>query len=506
MAIRGPLLVLFLALICLVATTHGAKPSPLVPFSRSSFPPGFLFGAGSAAYQIEGAALIDGRGFSIWDKFTREHPEKIWDRSNGDVASDFYHKFKDDIKLMKRVGLDTFRLSFSWSRILPKGKVSRGVNPLGVKFYNNVINELLHNGIKPLVTLLHYDPPQSLYDEYGGFLSSKIVDDFAEYADFCFKTFGDRVKYWITMNEPNGLAINGYTFGSFAPGRCSKTLGNCPGGNSAVEPYVAAHNMILSHGAAVKVYKDKYQAIQKGQIGITIVSHWFVPKFNTTADRIAVSRALDFMFGWFAHPITFGDYPDSMRSLVGNRLPKFTKEQSAMLKGSLDFLGLNYYTTNYAESIPLKATGANLSYTDDRRVSQTTEKNGVPIGTPTDLNWLYVYPRGIQDVLLYIKYNYKNPPVFITENGIAENASRPIAFALKDSWRIRYHSAHLSYLLKAIQKGANVKAYYIWSFLDDFEWDAGYTVRFGVTYVDFKNNLKRYLKSSARWFQLLLKK
>ncbi|KAL3610999.1 hypothetical protein D5086_002019 [Populus alba] len=147
MAIRGPLLVLFLALICLVATIHGAKPSPLVPFSRSSFPPGFLFGAGSAAYQIEGAALIDGRGFSIWDKFTREHPEKIWDRSNGDVASDFYHKFKDDIKLMKRVGLDTFRLSFSWSRILPKGKVSRGVNPLGVKFYNNVINELLHNGI-----------------------------------------------------------------------------------------------------------------------------------------------------------------------------------------------------------------------------------------------------------------------------------------------------------------------------------------------------------------------
>ncbi|KAL3611004.1 hypothetical protein D5086_002024, partial [Populus alba] len=406
MAIRGPLLVLFLALICLVATIHGAKPSPLVPFSRSSFPPGFLFGAGSAAYQ-------------------------------------------DDIKLMKRVGLDTFRLSFSWSRILPKGKVSRGVNPLGVKFYNNVINELLHNGIKPLVTLLHYDPPQSLYDEYGGFLSSKIVDDFAEYADFCFKTFGDRVKYWITMNEPNGLAINGYNFGSFAPGRCSP-LGNCPGGNSAVEPYVAAHNMILSHGAAVKVYKDKYQAIQKGKIGITIVSHWFLPKFNTTADRIAVSRALDFMFGWFARPITFGDYPDSMRSLVGNRLPKFTKEQSAMLKGSLDFLGLNYYTANYAESIPLTATGANLSYTDDRRVSQTTEKNGVPIGTPTDLNWLYVYPRGIQDVLLYIKDNYKNPPVFITENGIAENASRPLAFALKDSWRIRYHSAHLSYLLKAI--------------------------------------------------------
>ncbi|CAK7331827.1 unnamed protein product [Dovyalis caffra] len=450
MAIRKPFLVLFLAITCLVASTHGAKPTPLVPFSRSSFPPGFMFGAGSAAYQIEGAALIDGRGFSIWDEFTREHPE---------------------------------------------GKVSRGVNQLGVKFYNNVINELLHNGIKPLVTLLHYDPPQTLFEEYGGFLNSKIVNDFADYADFCYKTFGDRVKLWITMNEPNGLAINGYTIGTFAPGRCSKTLGNCTGGNSAIEPYVVAHNLILSHGAAVKLYKEQYQAIQKGQIGITIVSHWFIPKFNTSANRVAVSRALDFMFGWFARPITFGDYPESMRSLVGSRLPKFTKEQSEMLKGSLDFLGLNYYTANYAESVPLKATGANLSYNDDKRVNQTAEKNGVPIGTPTDLNWLFVYPRGIEDVLLYIKDNYKNPPVYITENGIAENASRPLAVALKDSWRIRYHSAHLSYLLKAIKKGVNVRAYYMWSFLDDFEWDAGYTVRFGVTFVDYKDNLKRYLKN-----------
>nr|TKR65658.1 hypothetical protein D5086_0000319200 [Populus alba] len=403
--IQGAFLLPFVVVAGLLASTHGAKPSRYsMPFNRTSFPKDFTFGAGTAAYQSEGAAYIDGKGPSIWDTFTKQHPEKIWDHSTGNVAIDFYHRYKEDIQLMKKIGLDSFRFSISWSRVLPKGKISGGVNPLGVRFYNNLINELLANGITPFVTLFHWDLPQALDDEYSGFLSSKAVDDYLDYADFCFKTFGDRVKHWCTFNEPYSFSNNGYNGGTFAPGRCSNYVGNCTLGNSGTEPYMVAHNLILGHAAAVKLYREKYQAIQKGKIGITIVSHWFLPKFNTTADRIAVSRALDFMFGWFARPITFGDYPDSMRSLVGNRLPKFTKEQSAMLKGSLDFLGLNYYTANYAESIPLTATGANLSYTDDRRVSQTR---------------------------------------------IAENASRPLAFALKDSWRIRYHSAHLSYLLKS---------------------------------------------------------
>ncbi|XP_050284226.1 beta-glucosidase 17-like [Quercus robur] len=505
--VQGTFLFFLLALACLSACTECAKLSHYsMPFNRSSFPTGFIFGAGSAAYQSEGAANTDGRGPSTWDIFTKKHPEKIADGSNGDMADDFYHRYKEDIKLMKKIGLDSFRFSISWSRILPKGKLSGGVNAMGVKFYNNLINELLYNGIKPFVTLFHYDPPQALEDEYGGLLSPKIVNDYRDYVDFCFKTFGDRVKHWVTLNEPNNLGVNGYTSGTFAPGRCSSYLGNCTAGNSATESYIVAHHLILAHGAAVKLYKDKYQPYQKGIIGITIVSHWFMPKYNTSACSEAASRALDFTFGWFAHPITYGDYPQSMKSLVGNRLPKFTEVESKLLKGSLDFLGLNYYTTNYAESAT--SNSVNISYVTDRRLTLTTEKNGTPIGTPTALDWLYVYPKGIRELMLYIKKNYNNPMIYITENGVADenNSSLPIKDVLKDSLRIRYHYAHLSYLSKAIKEGVNVKGYYAWSFFDDFEWDAGYSVRFGLTFVDFKNNLKRHLKYSAYWFKMFLLK
>ncbi|KAK4855918.1 hypothetical protein QYF36_012288 [Acer negundo] len=459
MAIQQNLLVFCLlafvpALLATTSTDHGVKPKPYsMPFNRTIFPAGFTFGAGSASYQSEGGASIDGRGPSIWDTFTKNHPEKIWDRSTGEVADDFYHRYKDDIKIMKRIGLDSFRFSISWSRLLPKGKISGGVNPLGVKFYNNVIDELLANGMKPFVTLFHWDLPQALEDKYGGFLSSEIVKDFRDYADFCFKTFGDRVKHWVTMNEPYSFSVNGYNGGTFAPGRCSSYMGNCTAGDSSTEPYIVAHNLLLSHAAAVKVYRTKYQAYQKGKIGITIVTHWFIPKSpKSEADKEAANRILDFLFGWFADPITYGNYPKIMRSLVGDRLPKFTKAQSEMLRGSFDFLG------------------------------------------------------GIKQLMLYVRDKYKNPPIYITENGIAEanNDSLPIGEARKDSMRIRYYHGHLSSILEAIKEGVNVKGYYAWSFFDDFEWDAGYTVRFGIIYVDFKNNLKRYLKYSAYWFQRFL--
>ncbi|XP_021686676.2 beta-glucosidase 17-like [Hevea brasiliensis] len=503
MATRGCFIFGLLALVTLVTCADGLKPSRLLPFNRSSFPENFIFGAGSAAYQSEGAALIDGRGPSIWDTFVRKHPEKIADRSTGDVADDFYHHYKEDIKLMKKIGLDSFRFSISWSRILPKGKISGGVNPLGVKFYNDLINELLANGLRPFVTLIHFDPPQALEDEYGGFLSPRIVYDYLDYVDFCFKTFGDRVKLWVTMNEPNIFAMMGYSSGVLAPGRCSNYLGNCSAGNSATEPYIAIHNMLLCHSAAVKLYKEKYKVIQKGQIGITIASQWFIPKYNTPSDRLATSRAFDFYFGWVAHPVTYGDYPQSMRELVGSRLPKFSEEQSKILKGSFDFLTLNYYTTYYAESAPFTNTISH-SYDTDMLAKSTPEKNGVPIGTPTALSWLYIYPKGLQELLLHVKENYNNPPIYITENGMADNGSLPLEVGLKDSMRIRYISSHLSHILKAIKKGVDVKSYYIWSFFDDFEWSSGYTIRFGITYVDYKNNNKRHLKYSAYWFKKFL--
>ncbi|POO00089.1 Glycoside hydrolase [Trema orientale] len=301
MALRGAsFLFLLLALAGFLAFSEATvKPTPYVqPFNKSSFPVDFVFGAGTAAYQSEGGAFIDGKGPNIWDTFTRQHPEKIWDRSNGDIAEDFYHRYKEDIKLMRKVGLNSFRFSISWSRILPKGKLSGGVNPLGVKYYNDLINELLSNGIKPFVTLFHFDTPQALENEYSSWLNPKIVKDYSDYADLCFKTFGDRVKFWVTMNEPNGFSMNGYGTGTFAPGRCSNYVGNCTVGNSATEPYIAAHHLLLAHATAVKLYREKYQPYQKGKIGITIVTHWFEPKTKTAASQRAASRALDFFFGW----------------------------------------------------------------------------------------------------------------------------------------------------------------------------------------------------------------
>ncbi|KAL6311869.1 hypothetical protein AAG906_021566 [Vitis piasezkii] len=239
MATQGPLLFCSLVLVLSFAHCHGAKPSAI--FSRRSFPPGFVFGAASSAYQYEGAAHEGGKGRSIWDTFTAKHPEKISDGSTGN----------EDIKLLKFIGMDAMRFSISWSRVLP-------MNKEGVKFYNNVINELLANGLKPFVTLFHWDLPQALEDEYGGFLSRKIVDDYRDYVDFCFKQFGDRVKHWITLNEPYVFNYYGYSTGTYAPGRCSNYSGTCASGNSATEPYIVAHNLLLSHAAGVKLYKENY--------------------------------------------------------------------------------------------------------------------------------------------------------------------------------------------------------------------------------------------------------
>ncbi|KAG5538995.1 hypothetical protein RHGRI_019521 [Rhododendron griersonianum] len=482
----------------------GSYHSSASNLTRSSFPAGFVFGAGSSSYQIEGAACEDGRAPSIWDIFTHNDPEKIADHSTGDVADEFYYHYKDDISLLKNIGLDAFRFSISWPRILPKGKISGGVNPTGVQFYNSIINETLAIGLKPYVTLFHWDLPQALDHDYGGFLSADIIDDYRDYVDFCFATFGDRVKHWFTLNEPYEFTYYGYGTGGYAPGRCSSYIGNCTSGNSATEPYIVGHHLLLSHAAAVKLYREKYKASQKGQIGVILSCKWSVPFSKNTAGQKAAQRFIDFMLGWFLHPLTYGDYPQIMKSLVGDRLSKFTESESQMLKMSYDYLGINYYTSLYAATSSLSSNNLNLSITTDNRVVSSEEKNGVPIGQPTDVSWLYGCPKGIRSLMLYIKDNYGNPPIFITENGVATANNGNIEQSLEDEQRITYHYEHLTYLLKAIKEGADVKGYFIWSFLDDFEWRLGYTVRFGITYVDYKNRLRRYPKRSAEWFNKFL--
>ncbi|QCD88440.1 lactase-phlorizin hydrolase [Vigna unguiculata] len=508
---------LFLALFALLLVrssnvtsqeTVSVSPTIDISINRNTFPQGFIFGAGSSSYQFEGAAMEGGRGESVWDTFTHKYPAKIQDRSNGDVAIDSYHHYKEDVKMMKDVNLDSYRFSISWSRILPKGKLSGGINQEGINYYNNLINELVANDIKPFVTLFHWDLPQALEDEYGGFLSPLIVKDFRDYAELCFKEFGDRVKYWVTLNEPWSYSQNGYASGEMAPGRCSAWMNsNCTGGDSSTEPYLVTHHQLLAHAAAVRLYKAKYQTSQEGVIGITLVANWFLPLRDTKADQKAAERAIDFMYGWFMDPLTSGDYPKSMRSLVRTRLPKFTADQARQLIGSFDFIGLNYYSTTYSSDAP-QLSNANPSYITDSLVTAAFERDGKPIGIKIASDWLYVYPRGIRDLLLYTKDKYNNPLIYITENGVNEynEPSLSLEESLMDTFRIDYHYRHLYYLLSAIRNGANVKGYYVWSFFDNFEWSSGYTSRFGMVFIDYKNGLKRYPKLSAMWYKNFLKK
>ena len=305
----------------------------------------FLWGAATAAYQIEGASELDGRGPCIWDTFAAI-PGKVANGDTGKIAADSYHKYKEDVKLLRDMGLNSYRFSISWSRILPDGTIAH-VNQKGIEYYNNLINELIMYNIEPLVTLYHWDLPQALEDKYEGWLSSKIVDDFQAYSDICFTTFGDRVKKWITLNEPWSFTYMGYVTGSFAPGRCSDR-NKCPRGDSGTEGYIAAHNALNAHAAVVDLYRRKYQQQQGGKIGIVINHDFGWPSsFSSAEDNEAAERHNVFQSAWFGDPITFGDYPQLMRRLVGDRLPEFTAEQSRLLKESYDFLGLNHYTTRF---------------------------------------------------------------------------------------------------------------------------------------------------------------
>ncbi|RWW28041.1 hypothetical protein GW17_00007502 [Ensete ventricosum] len=405
---------------------------------------------------------------------------------------------------MRNMGMDSYRFSISWSRILPKGTVEGGINQEGIDYYNDLINELLDNGIKPYVTLFHWDVPQALEDAYGGFLSSNIVNDFKNFAGVCFQEFGDRVKHWITLNEPWSFSSMGYSLGKHAPGRCSQLLG-CPVGDSLTEPYIVTHNLILAHAAAANLYKKEFKASQKGEVGITLVSMWFEPHSTSYQDIEAANRAIDFMLGWYMDPLVYGDYPFIMRALVGDRLPYFTQEEVDMIKGSYDFIGLNYYTSRYAKNTPISPNNTPILSITDSYAEQLDSKNGVPIGELQG-TWINVYPHGMKDLLLHMKRRYRNPKVYITENGTCEvdNPELTLEEALDDQFRTDYLSVHLAEIRQAIRQGVRVKGYFAWSLTDNFEWDQGFTQRFGLTYIDYDNNLNRHLKSSAHWYTRFL--
>ncbi|PON79659.1 Glycoside hydrolase [Parasponia andersonii] len=467
--------------------------------NRASFPKGFVFGTASSAFQYEGAVKEDGRGPSVWDTFSHTFG-KIIDGSNADVAVDQYHRYDEDVQLMKNMGMDAYRFSISWSRIFPNG--TGQINQAGVDHYNKLIDALLAKGIEPYVTLYHWDLPQALEDKYKGWLDRQIIKDFVVFAETCFQKFGDRVKHWITFNEPHTFSIQGYDVGLQAPGRCSILLHLiCRAGNSATEPYIVAHNVLLSHATVADIYRKKYKPQQKGSIGLSLDVIWFEPASNSTGDVEATKRAQDFQLGWFLDPLIFGDYPRTMRERVGNRLPTFSNFEASLVKGSLDFVGINHYTTFYGSNSSL-ATLLNDSLADSGALT-IPFRNGKPIGDRANSIWLYIVPEGMRKLMNYIKQKYGNPPVIITENGMDDpnNSLISIKQALQDDKRIKYHNDYLTNLVASIKEdGCNVKGYFVWSLLDNWEWAAGYTSRFGLFFVDYKDKLKRYPKKSVEWF------
>ncbi|GAV75223.1 Glyco_hydro_1 domain-containing protein, partial [Cephalotus follicularis] len=414
----------------------------------------------------------------------------------------------EDVKFLKDLGVDVYRFSIPWTRILPQGTLSGGVNNEGIDHYNSLIDELLKNGITPFVTLLHFDWPQTLQAKYGGFLDRRIVDDFKDYCELCFKTYGDRVKNWITINEPLVIAKFGHDVGFAPPGRCSNRT-NCPAGNSSIEPYIVTHNLLLAHGAVATLYKEKFQAHQGGEIGISLVGQHYVP-YNATSieDKRAANRLMDFELGWYMEPLVYGSYPISMRRLVNDRLPMFTEEDKKTVQGSADFIGINYYTTRYVKNIHLNLNASPVSFSQDARGEVLVFKDGVPIGPKAGGSmFVYIYPQGLEELMLFMKYKYQNPKIYITENGVTEQRNDSIAIvqAVKDQHRIDFVVEHLTRIRNAIARGVNIKGYFYWSLFDDFEWVEGYLVRFGLYYVDYNNNLTRIPKESAKWYHDFMK-
>ncbi|KAF5177944.1 Beta-glucosidase [Thalictrum thalictroides] len=338
----------------------------------------------------------------------------VLDGGNADVADDHYHRIEEDIEVMHSLGINSYRFSISWTRILPRGRFGN-VNTNGIKFYNKLIDSLLLKGIEPFVTITHHEIPQELEDRYQSWLSPLIQDDFAYYADVCFRNFGDRVKYWVTINEPNLFSSWAYMEGFYPPGRCSSPFGNCSSGDSDRETLIVVHNMILSHAKASNLYRNHYQAKQGGYITIVPNAKMLIPVSDSEADREAANRAMAFSAPWILDPIVHGDYPPEMRQYLGDRLPKFSPDEVDIVKGSIDFIGFNHYATLYAKDCIQSCSDSSSGRAIQGFVYTTGERNGTFIGEPTASPLFFLVPEGLEMLVGYIKTRYNNKYVLVGE-------------------------------------------------------------------------------------------
>ncbi|KAG4166626.1 hypothetical protein ERO13_A13G144800v2 [Gossypium hirsutum] len=494
---------IFFVVYLLVSSTSNAEGFEIESqdVRRSEFPDNFLFGTAVSSYQVEGGYLEDGKGLSNWDVFTHI-PGNIKNNENGDDADDDYHLFLEDAEIAQSLGVNAYRFSISWARILPRGRFGE-VNPGGIKFYNKIIDNLLLRGIEPFLTIHHFDLPQELEDRYGVWLSPLMQDDFLLLAETCFKSFGDRVKYWTTINEPNMFAEMSYVRGLYPPAHCSPPFGNCSVGNADIEPLIVVHNMLLAHGKAVKLYRERFQSKQGGSIGLVVHLHMYEPLRDVESDRQAVNRALAFTGGWVLDPLVFGDYPPEMRQYHRSELPRFSSEETEYMRGSIDFIGLNHYSTLYAKDCIHSRCVLGGDHFIRGFTFTTGERDGILIGEPTGVERFYVVPRGMEKIVDHVSKRYNNMPIYVTENGYCPPLTEAAPNLLHDVNRINFYNGYLAALSRAIRKGADVRGYFAWSLMDNFEWAGGYSSTFGLYYVD-RLTMNRTPKLSAKWFQHFL--
>jgi len=432
------------------------------------FPPGFLLGAATAAYQVEGGARDGGRGESIWDRFSHT-PGKTYAGHTGDVACDHYHRWREDVELMAELGLRAYRFSVAWPRVMPEGRGP--VNPAGLDFYDRLVDALLEEGIQPFVTLYHWDLPQALQD-IGGWPSRSLVGYFADYAATVVGRLGDRVRHWITLNEPWVFAFVGYLEGRHAPGL--KDLA------AALQ---AAHHALVAHARAT----DAIRALvgEEIQVGIVLNLNHVDPLTDSQADIEAARRYDGHLNRWFLDPLFHGRYPEDVLDLWGDRAPQVEADDLPGLPERLDFLGIN----NYSRSVVGYRKNPPLDLASHRPEGSQT----------TDMGW-EIYPDGLYQVLTRVHRDYRPRSIYITENGAAFPDVLQPDGAVDDLERIEFLRSYTFAAHRALEEGVPLKGYFVWSLLDNYEWAHGYSKRFGIVYVDYPTQ-ERIVKASGRWYR-----
>ncbi|MBL0767240.1 beta-glucosidase [Sphingopyxis sp. XHP0097] len=435
--------------------------------TSSPFPDNFLWGAATAAYQIEGSPLADGAGASIWQRFSHDPRLMASPGDTGDVACDHYNRMESDVALMKELGLQAYRFSVNWGRVLPEG-VGR-VNDPGLDFYKRLVDALLEQGIEPLLTLHHWDLPVAL-DDRGGWLNRDSADWFAEYAATMYRALDGRVKKWVTLNEPWVITDGGYLHGALAPGH-----------RNMFEAPIASHNLMRAHGAAVAAYR----AEGAHEIGLVVNIEPKYPASDSAEDRAATARAEAYMNRQYLDPALKGRYPKEMAEIFGEAWPEWPADDFKLICQPVDFIGINYYTRNVVRHDPNQWP---------LRASPVKQ-----VATHTTTDW-EVHPPALTDMLVWFRDIYGNIPLYITENGAAFY-DPPVAGpdGIDDPLRADYLRTHIAAIGEAIRRGVDVRGYMAWSLMDNLEWSLGYSKRFGIVHVDYETQV-RTPKRSARFY------